>query len=190
MAFESATFTGLLAKAKGGDAAAQDRLLGLVYQDLRRIAARYMRQERSDHTLQPTALVHEMYLRAFQRRNSEWNDRSHFFKSAAAEMRHILTDYARRRDSEKRGAGAIHVTLDKEIIGISEEPEKVLALNSAIEHLKGIKPGAAEVVDLICFGGLTQEEAADVLGCDVRTVKRRWQFAKGFLEKEIRSGRL
>jgi RNA polymerase sigma factor (TIGR02999 family) len=190
MAFESATFTHLLAKAKRGDTAAQERLLDLVYRDLRRIAAKYMRNERPDHTLQPTALVHEMYMRAFQREDSDWSDRSHFFKSAATEMRHILVDHARRHASEKRGGEGIHVVLNEEIVGMSGAPENVLALDSAIERLRAAKPGAVDVVDLICFGGLTQDEAAEVLGCDVRTVKRRWKFAKGFLEMEIRGGRL
>jgi len=189
MAFESVTFSRLLARAKSGDAIAQDQLLTIVYQDLRRMAAKYMRGERNDHTLQPTALVHEMYMRAFQRDDSGWNDRSHFFKSAATEMRHILTDHARKRGSVKHGGEVARMPLNEALEGVSGEPEQVLALDSAIERLKKTKPEAAEVVDLLCFGGLTQDEAADILNCNVRTIKRRWDFAKGFLKRELKSGR-
>jgi RNA polymerase sigma factor (TIGR02999 family) len=175
----------LLDKAKAGDAGARDLLFQVVYAELRRVAGRHMRGERRDHTLQPTALVNEAYLRLFENAERVVNDRVHFFAIASMEMRCILVDYARRHRAGKRGGAAKRVPLPEVLIYSAENAEELLALDAALDHLSTIKPEAARVTEMIYFGGMTQCEVADVLGCSERTIKRQWVFARSFLLEEL-----
>lgn len=180
--------TALLLDWSRGDRAAFDQLLPLVYAELRRMAARQLRKERVGHTLQPTALVHEAYLRIVDQRQVDWQNRAHFFGVAAQVMRRILVDYARRRRAGKRGEGAPCVSIDdvQNIAAPSEMP--ILALDHALDRLQKIDPELARVVELRAFGGLTIEEAAHVLEVSPSTAKREWRTAKAWLTRELGSG--
>jgi RNA polymerase sigma-70 factor, ECF subfamily len=182
---ESTSVTTLLALMKAGNSEARAELLRLVYDELRTIAAYHMNRERPDHTLQPTALLHEAYMRLLQRHSQEWDGRAHFFAVASKEMRRVLVDHAREHNAAKRGGGAQRIDLNEALAYSASHAEEMLALDQALDRLAAIKPKAAEVVELLFFAGLTQDEASAVLGCDVRTVKRRWEFAKGFLRTEL-----
>ena len=168
-----------------GDRTALDRLLPIVYEELRGMAARQLRRERLAHTLQPTALVHEVYLRIVDQRQVDWQDRAHFFGVAAGVMRRILVDYARRRNAHKRGKGAACMSIDDagEIPAAGDIP--ILALDHALDRLQKIDPELARVVELRAFGGLTVEEAAHVLDVSASTVKRNWRTAKAWLSREL-----
>jgi RNA polymerase sigma-70 factor (ECF subfamily) len=179
------SLTYLLQRARAGDTVARDQLFEVVYTELRRLASQKMRGERRDHTLQPTSLVHEAYLRLFEDQAGEWNDRAHFFAIAATEMRRILVDYARRHRAEKRGGGARRVTLPDVLAYTEAHAEEMLALDMALDQLSAVKPEAARIVEMTYFGGMTQSEAAEILGCTERTVKRRWVFARSFLLEQL-----
>jgi RNA polymerase sigma-70 factor (ECF subfamily) len=179
------SFTSLLRKVKEGDAAAKARLMQTVYAELRRMAANQLRGERPDHTLQPTALVHEAYLRIFQGEEGRLESRSHFFAIVAREMRHVLVDHARKHRAGKRGAGAVHIDLDQVLVYSRERARDILALDDALNRLAESKPEAARLVDLVYFGGYTQNEAAVAMELSVRTIKRYWGFAKSFLHTEM-----
>jgi RNA polymerase sigma factor (TIGR02999 family) len=176
--------TALLRDASEGDQNALDRLMPLVYGELRKIAASYLRQERKDHTLQPTALVHEAYLRLTHQRDMAWQNRAHFFGIAAQMMRRILVDHARKRQAAKRDASAWKVATAEVDDGAESAPE-LLALDRALEELEKIDPQQAKIVELRFFGGLTVEETAEVAGISPRTVKREWRTAKAWLRREI-----
>ena len=178
--------TALLTDWSRGDASALDRLVPLVYAELRRIAARQLRGERPNHTLQPTALVNEVYLRLVDQRQVEWQDRAHFLGVAAQTMRRILVDHARRRDAGKRGDGVPAVSIDdaREIATSGELP--LLALDDALARLEALDPGLAKIVELRAFGGLTIDEAAHVLDVSPSTAKRSWRTAKAWLNRELR----
>ena len=176
--------TALLRDASEGDQNALDRLMPLVYGELRKIAASYLRQERKDHTLQPTALVHEAYLRLNHQKDVAWQNRAHFFGIAAQMMRRILVDHARKRQAAKRDASAWRVTT-AEVDGGAESAPELLALDRALEELEQIDPQQAKIVELRFFGGLTVEETAEVAGISPRTVKREWRTAKAWLRREI-----
>jgi RNA polymerase sigma factor (TIGR02999 family) len=176
--------TALLRDASEGDQNALDRLMPLVYGELRKIAASYLRQERKDHTLQPTALVHEAYLRLTNQRDMAWQNRAHFFGIAAQMMRRILVDHARKRQAAKRDASAWKVAT-AEVDGGAESAPELLALDRALEELEKIDPQQAKIVELRFFGGLTVEETAEVAGISPRTVKREWRTAKAWLRSEI-----
>lgn len=181
--------TALLQRLNGGDTAAFDQLLPLVYQQLRRQAALLMRSERSDHTLQPTALINEAFLRLVGQTDVRWQNRAHFLAVAAQAMRRVLVDYARTRVRDKRGAGAQRVELDD--LGqapIVPSPEEVLDLHLALQTLADIDPQQARVVELRYFGGLTIEETAQVLDVSPATVKREWTMAKAWLHARIVAG--
>ncbi len=168
-----------------GDRKALDELLPLVYGELRRIADRYLRRERADHTLQPTALVHEAYLRLVDQREVEWQNRAHFFGVAAQMMRRILVDHARAQQTTKRGGGGIKVSLD-DVLEISDEQlEGMIALDDALQALEKIDPQKSRIVELRFFGGLSIEETAEALGVGTATVIRQWRMAKAFLYKEV-----
>jgi RNA polymerase sigma-70 factor, ECF subfamily len=184
MNLDSPSFTSLLRKAKLGDATAEARLLQTVYAELKRMAARQMRNERRDHTLQPTALVHEMYIRVFQGEEERLENRDHFFAIAAREMRHILVEHARKHRAHKRGGGAVRIDLDKVMVFSPEDAAALLLLDETLGRLSKINPDVAQVVDLIVFGGLSQEEAAAVMKRSVGTVKRHWKVAKAFYGPE------
>ena len=177
--------TGLLDDWSRGDRRALDRLLPLVYAELRRIAARQLRHERAGHTLQPTALVHEAYLRLVDQRSVDWQNRAHFFGVAAQVMRRILVDHARRKAAKKRGAGARRVPLEEanETEAPSEIP--VLALDQALARLEQLDRELAQIVELRTFGGLTIDEAAHVLKVSPSTAKRQWRTARAWLTREL-----
>lgn len=178
--------TALLSDWSRGDATALTQLLPLVYAELRRIAARQLRGERATHTLQPTALVHEVYLRLVDQRQVDWQDRAHFLSVAAQTMRRILVDHARRHDARKRGDGVPCLSIDDaaEIAAAGEMP--LLALDEALCRLERVDPELARIVELRAFGGLTIEEAAHVLKVSPSTAKRDWRTAKAWLNRELR----
>ena len=176
--------TALLSEWGRGNANALNELLPLVYAELRRIAAR-LRDERVGHTLQPTALVHEVYLRLIDQRHVDWRDRAHFFGVAAQVMRRILVDHARRHRASKRGDGLPSVSIDQAKEPIAPDGIPVLALDHALDRLAGLDEGLARVVELRAFGGLTIEEAACVLKVSPTTAKREWRTAKAWLAREL-----
>ena len=177
--------TQLLAELRAGDNRAADRLLPLVYDEFRHLAAGYLRHERPDHTLQPTALVHEAYLKLIDQRRVDWKGRTHFFAVAAEAMRRILIDHARRHKRLKRGGARQRITLDDAVALSPDRDEDLIALDEALERLAGSDPRQAKVVELRFFGGLTVQEAAKVLGVSKRTVEGDWTFARAWLKREL-----
>jgi RNA polymerase sigma factor (TIGR02999 family) len=171
-----------------GDRAALDRLMSVVYGDLRRHAARALRRERSEHTLQTTALIHEAYLRLIDQRRVDWQNRAHFFGIAARLMRQILVDHARRRDAAKRGGPERAVTLDDVVAGGSGPDLDVVALDRALDRLAALSERQARVVELRYFGGLSVEEAAEVLDVSPATVKNDWAAARAWLRGQLEAG--
>ena len=177
--------TALLHAWTEGDESALPKLMPLVCQDLRDIARRYLRQEESGHTLQPTALVNEVYLRLRQRRTVNWKSRAHFFGFAAQQMRKILVDHARNRRAVKRGGADDPLPLDESLDLVVELDVDVVALDDALRSLEKMDPRQAQIVDLRFFVGLTVEETAAVLGISAPTVKREWKIAKLWLYREL-----
>ncbi len=178
--------TALLKDWSGGDRAALERLMPVVYAELRRLAASHLRAERTDHTLQPTALVHEAYLRLAGQRSVEWANRAHFFGIAARIMRRILVDHARRRRALKRDGAALRLaTLEFES---SDRAPELIALDAALTSLESLDPQQARVVELRFFGGMTVEETAEATGVSTATVKREWRTARAWLRREIGLG--
>ncbi|HEV8509281.1 MAG TPA: sigma-70 family RNA polymerase sigma factor [Gemmatimonadales bacterium] len=181
-----AEVTGLLLQWSRGDAEALQRLTPLVYDECRRIAERQLHDERPDHTLSPTALVHELYLRLVDQRRTTWKNRAQFFGVAAELMRRILVDYARRRQAQKRGGAGVLVSLDAALDATNgSRSAEVLALNEALGRLGERDPEQQRIVELRFFAGLTVEEIAHVLGRSPRTVKREWRLAKAWLFREL-----
>ncbi|HWT02451.1 MAG TPA: sigma-70 family RNA polymerase sigma factor [Pyrinomonadaceae bacterium] len=178
--------TELLLEWRRGDRAALDRLTPLVYDELRRIAHRYMRQERGGHTLETTALVNEAYLRLAGQQRVEWQDRAHFFAVTAQVMRHVLIDHARRRHYAKRGGAAQQVPLEEAHAMSHERAAELIALDEALEKLAQLDSRKARVVELRYFGGLSLEETADTLQISVMTVRRDWRAARAWLYKRMR----
>jgi len=176
--------TGLLQSWSHGDDAALAALTPRVLADLRILARAYMRRERPDHSLQATGLVNECYLRLLQTRNIDWQNRAHFFALSARLMRRILVDFARSRQYSKRGGGAEHVTIDEQQL-VVEPGRDLVALDDALTALAAIDERKSQVVEMRFFGGLTNEEAADVLGMSAKTVMREWQLAKVWLLREL-----
>ncbi len=165
-----------------------NRLLEAVYDELRRAAERCLRGERPDHTLQPTELVHEAYLKLIDQTKTAWQDRAHFIAVAARAMRQILIDHARGRLAQKRGGGAQRVTLDSAIAAPgSSSDQDVLALHDALEKLGDLDPRAAQVAELRIFGGLSAPDTAEVIGASERTVRNDWVFARSWLTRELTS---
>lgn len=183
-----------LATAAGaGDRQAADELFRLVYDDLKQLAEQYLGSARAGQTLQPTALVHEVYLRLLGGRGltdrPAWADRRHFYAAAAKAMRHILIDAARRKGRGKRGGGVAREPLDPDRVAEPQVAEELLALHDALDALAAVRPDAAELVTLRYFGGLTIRETAEVLGVSPRTADARWAYARAWLLAEIaRSG--
>jgi RNA polymerase sigma factor (TIGR02999 family) len=173
--------TRLLRSLAGGDKAAESELIPLVYEDLRRIAGRYMRGEATGHTLQTTALVHESYLRLTRTGHVDWQDRSHFFAVAATVMRRVLVDAARSRNSERRGAPVVPLDDGDQPSTLPNDPEMVLALNDALEELATLDERQCRIVELRYFAGLTIDEVAEALGISSRTIKREWTLARAWL---------
>ena len=179
--------TALLGDWSRGDRTALNQLLPLVYAELRRVALRQLRKERSDHTLQPTALVHEVFIRLVDQRRVDWQDRAHFFGVAANVMRRILVDHARRRGASKRGEGVPSVPIDEARDVAASDGMPVLALDQALDRLEKVDAELARIVELRAFGGLTIEEAAHVLSVSPSTAKRDWRTAKAWLTRELGS---
>jgi RNA polymerase sigma-70 factor (ECF subfamily) len=171
---------------KGNDAAAS-KLIPIVYDELRRLAAGYMRRERKDHTLQPTALVHEAYLKLIEQRAVDWQGRAHFFGIAAQIMRRILIDHARGHMRDKRGGGAIPVPLDEALVFSPEQSSELVALDASLERLAKLDPRQSRIVELRFFGGLTVEQTAEMLGISAKTVKREWSMAKAWLHGDMKT---
>lgn len=188
MASPSQSVTQLLNSWTAGDEAAGRAVIEIVYRELRRLAGHYMQLERANHTLQPTAVVHELYLKLFSSEPMEWRDRGHFFAVAARQLRNIILDYARARKTEKRGGTHLRLALD-DIPQIEVAiDERVLDLDDALNRFAELDERAAQVVELRYFGGLTEGEIGEVLGISLATVKRDWDFARTWLLKEIESG--
>ena len=180
--------TQLLADWGRGDASALEKLLPLVHAELRRIARRQMSQERPGHTLHATALVNEAYLKLAGREGFEWQNRAHFFAVAAQVMRHILIDHARAHARDKRGGGAIQVSLNDAAVLVEDQAEHFVALDEALQTLEQIDPQKGRIVELRYFGGLSIEETADILNISPRTVRREWQRARAWLYRMISEG--
>ena len=184
---EPTDVTMLLNAWSDGSQDALDELMPLVYQELRKLARSYLRAERPEHTLQPTALVNEAYLRLVDQRNVRWQNRRHFFGIAAQLMRRILVDHARKRQSEKRGGGEALIPLD-EAKGVPVKARDLVALDDALKDFATIDPRSAKIVELRQFGGLSIDETADVLEISPATVKRDWTVAKAWLRRATLSG--
>lgn len=181
--------TGWLIRWSEGDEQALDRLLPFVYEECRRIAARQLRAERGEHTLSPTALVHELYLRLIDQRRADWKSRAQFFAIAARLMRRVLVDHARRRSAQKRDAGRALLTLADRHTGGEERIADLLAIDEALARLGERDPDQQRVVELRFFAGLSVDETAHVLGCSPRTIKREWALAKAWLYRELQGTR-
>jgi RNA polymerase sigma factor (TIGR02999 family) len=180
--------TELLHGWSDGDASARDRLIPLVYEELRRLARSQLRRERSDHTLSSAALIHEAYLRLTGQRSVSWRDRAHFFGVAASLMRRVLVDHARARNARIRGGGARRVPLE-DAVGLGEEPDiDVLAVHQALCGLEALDPDLARLVELRFFAGLDLEETGAALGVSRATVARDWQMARAWLHRSLSSG--
>jgi RNA polymerase sigma factor (TIGR02999 family) len=175
----------LIDGARQGDERALAQLTPLVYEELRRLAATYMRRERAGHTLQPTALVHDVYVRLAQDPHLSWQNRAHFFGIAARSMRQILVERSRARGAAKRGGGSLRITLDPGLVAAENPTFDLESLDEALNRLAAMDPELARVVDLRFFGGLSIEEAAEALGISAATVKRRWTTARAWLAREL-----
>ena len=184
---ESLSITQLLLEAKGGDRGALDRLMPLVYNELRRLAESYLRSERQDHTLQATALVNEAYLRLIDQKTVNWQNRAQFFGLAAKMMRRILVNHAEAHHAAKRGGYAEKLSLDEAVSFFESEQVDLLALNTALNRLSTLDERQSEIIELRFFGGLTIDEIAEMLQISPATVKREWNMAKAWLKREISS---
>jgi RNA polymerase sigma-70 factor (ECF subfamily) len=180
--------TELLRAHRAGDAEALERLVALVYGELRRQAARYLRRERQNHTLQPTALVHEAYLRLADQRDVEWQNRAHFFAISAQIMRRILVDHARGRGRGKRGGGLAPVLLDDALAIAEARDLDLVALDDALSALARLDERQSRIVEMRFFAGLEVEEVAEALGVSPTTVKRDWSLARAWLRRELLRG--
>ena len=186
----SVDVTALLLAWRGGDEQALNELMPVVHKELHRLARHYMSRERPDHTLQASALVNEAYLKLVDNRRAHWENRAHFFGVSAQLMRRILVDFARRRNYEKRGGGAVNeVTLNEELAVPGKGPADVVAIDDALKDLEALDARKARVVELRFFGGLSVEETAEVLKISTDTVLRDWKFAKAWLHGQITRGR-
>jgi RNA polymerase sigma factor (TIGR02999 family) len=180
--------TELLRRHRNGDLAAYERVIALMYPDLRRLAEQRMRAERANHTLQPTALVNEFFIEMATREGQIWNNRSHFLAAASKAMRRCLIDHARARNAQKRGGSSIPVVLDWEAPAVDANFASLLELNDLLDRLAQEEPRMAGVAEMHCFGGLTCDEIGEVLGIDGRTVRRDWKVAKAWLRGQLQRG--
>lgn len=177
--------TRILERAHAGDASAAGELLPLVYDELRRLAAAKMAHEAPGHTLQPTALVHEAWLRLVRNENQQWNGRAHFFGAAAEAMRRILIDSARRKRAARHGGGQARLDINEVQIAAATRDDELLAVSDALEQFAALNPQKADLVKLRYFIGLTTEEAAEVLGISIPTADRWWNFSRAWLFEAI-----
>lgn len=177
--------TNLLIELSNGKREVVDELLPIIYDELKRIAANYLRRERSDHTLQPTALVNEAYMKMIDITQVSWQNKAHFIGVAANQMRRILVDHARHHNAQKRG-GEFHImTLNEEIDHVAEQSADLIALDDALTELAKMDPTKAKIVELRYFGGLSTDETAEVLGVSSITIKRHWKMAKAWLYGQL-----
>lgn len=183
----SHSVTQLLAQWNSGDRDALEKLMPLIYEELRKMARRYMRQQRPEHTLQTTALIHEAYLRMVKQPAKHFNNRAHFFGVAAQAMRHILVDYARSRQSAKRGGGGRPISLEEAALVADERAAELVAFDEALKELAKLSSRQSRVVELRYFGGLSVEETAAVLEVSPDTVMRDWTMAKIWLHRALSS---
>lgn len=177
--------TQLLAEWSGGNQAALNKLYPLVYDELRRMAHRFMRRERKGHTLQTTALINEAYLRLVEQKNVHWANRSHFFAISAQIMRRILVDHARQYAYLKRGGGAQQVSLDEAALVTKDRARELLLLNDALDNLAKLDPRRSQVVELRYFGGLSNGEIAELLKISANTVTRDWNMARAWIYQQL-----
>jgi RNA polymerase sigma factor (TIGR02999 family) len=183
---QSEGITQLLVDWGKGDQAALEKLMPLVYDELRRLASNYLRRERATHTLQPTALVNEAYLKLVDQRNAQWQNRAHFFGISAQLMRRILVDHARQHQSANRGGSNQQRLSITSAERVAKQPEvDLLALNEALEELTQMDPQQAQIVELKFFGGLSIDETAEVLGISHATVERDWKMARAWLRRQL-----
>lgn len=180
--------TRLLRDWSGGDAGAAEQLMPLVYEELRRLARSYLRRERSDHTLQPTALVNEAYLKLIDQSRVSWQDRHHFYGIAAQMMRRVLVDHARAHAAEKRGGALGKVSLEDANVSTGERAAELIELDDALHRLAEVFPRKGKVVELRFFGGFSIEETAAILGVSDKTVMREWESAKLWLYRRMDDG--
>ena len=178
--------TSLLKKLSEGNQDAAHQLIPVIYQELHRLAAGHLRYERPDHTLQPTALVHEAYIKLVAQRNTDWQSRAHFFAVASKLMRRILVDYARRHLRAKRGGGQEKLALDDVLLVSTERPDNMLALDESLTRLEKLDARQGRIVELRYFGGLKIEEVAEILSISPTTVRREWTSAKAWLYGELK----
>jgi RNA polymerase sigma factor (TIGR02999 family) len=183
--FSMDNITELLVGYGRGDKEALDKLMPLVYDELRRQAARYLRREQAGHTLQTTALIHEAYVRLVDQRNVQWQNRAHFFGIAAQMMRRILVDHARTKKRAKRGGSDVRISIDDATVAVKGQDLDVVALDEALDRLARIDEQQSRVVELRFFSGLSVEETAEVMGISPATVKRDWSMAKAWLHREL-----
>jgi RNA polymerase sigma factor (TIGR02999 family) len=176
--------TALLLEWGQGKRSALDQLIPVVYGELRRVAGRYLRHERLDHTFQPTLLVHEAYLRLVDQRQAHWQNRAQFFGIAAQMMRRLLVDHARHHAALKRGGGHTE-QLDSSIAVTAARDVNIIALHEALTRLSGLDPLQSQIIEMRCFGGLTIPETAEVLNVSIDTVKREWRLARAWLYREL-----
>ena len=177
--------TRILDRAREGDIKAREELLALVYEELRQLAAHWMARERAGQTIQPTALVHEAWLRLVGSGDQVWQNRAHFFAAAAEAMKRILIDRARQKSALKRGANAEHIDLDHVNVAVEANEETLVRVNEALEKLVAQDPQAAELIKLRFFVGLSYEEASELLGISERSAKQCWAFARAWLYREL-----
>ena len=177
--------TRLLLDWNKGDVLALEQLMPLVYDELRRMARRYMRRQPSGHTFQTTELIHEAYLKLARQEDLNWQNRAHFFGIAAQAMRHILVDYARSKNSQKRGGFGEKITLEESMVVSAKHTEEIVALDDALNQLATLDERKSRVVELKFFGGLSIEEIAEVLKLSPETVKRDWRFARTWLLRQL-----
>lgn len=183
---EAGEVTRLLQEMSRGRDGAEERLIAIVYKELRRRAGGFLRHEAMDHTLQPTALVHEAYMRLTQMRDVDWENHAHFFRVASRLMRHILVDHARAQRAGKRGNGQKPADLDPGLIASPQKSRELIALDDALNELLKVDERKARVVEMLYFAGLTEDAAAQALGVSTRTIKRDWRAAKAWLFRELK----
>jgi RNA polymerase sigma-70 factor, ECF subfamily len=176
----------LLSDLSRGDPQAASKLIPVVYEELRRLAASYMRRERPNHTLQATALVHEAYVKLLQQRSVDWQGRAHFFGIAAQLMRRILIDHARGQLRQKRGGEHQKISLDEALVFSEQQSAEMLAVDESLQRLEKVDPRQARVVELRFFGGMSVEETAEVLKVSAKTIKRDWSVARAWLYADIK----
>jgi RNA polymerase sigma factor (TIGR02999 family) len=179
--------TNLLARLGSGQPEVSARLIALVYPELRAMAARCMRRERPDHTLQATVLVHEAYLRLVGQQNVHWENRAQFFGFAAQVMRRVLVDYAREHRAIKRGGAAARVPLEDALLITEDHMDRVLMMDDSLSKLAAVDPAQSRIVELRFFAGMTVEETSEVMGISTATVKREWSHAKAWLQRDMRT---